>query len=255
MIPGIAIAISLGLNLAMFVPAFLFKTDKLTDISYAVTFILLAVVIFVLGGFSVPSLILLIAILLWAVRLGGYLLIRIYRIGHDKRFDRMRKSFWLFGRFWLLQGITVWVIMLPSIFFLSNAPESLSWASYVGLAIWTIGFVTETIADVQKFKFASDPANKGKWIESGLWRYSRHPNYFGEILLWIGLYIYVVPELNLTKAFVGAIGPIFITLLIVFVSGVRMLEKRATVKWGDNPDYRNYKRRTSILIPWLHRSG
>ena len=248
----IALIIALGLNILMFIPAYLWKTDKLTDISYAVTFALLAIIGLIAGGISTPSVILVIAILIWSIRLGSYLLIRILKMGRDKRFDEMRKSFWRFGGFWVLQGLTVWVVLLPSLLFLVKSPTELSWYTYAGLAIWACGLAIEAVADMQKFKF-NNTKNKGKWIDTGVWKYSRHPNYFGEMALWFGLYIFVFGNLSNTEALIGIVGPLYIALLILFVSGVPLLEKRADKKWGDNPEYIKYKQSTSILIPWFKK--
>ncbi len=163
----------------------------------------------------------------------------------------MRKSFWRFGRFWVLQGLTVWIVMIPNLLFFEKSPTELPWYAYAGLAIWAFGITIETVADIQKFKFINNIKNKGKWIDTGIWKYSRHPNYFGEIALWFGLYIFVFSNLSNTEAFIGIIGPLYIALLILFVSGVPLLEKRADKKWGDNPEYIKYKQSTSILIPWF----
>ena len=237
----------------MFIPAYMWKTDKLTDISYAVTFALLAVIGLIIGGISIPSIILVSAILIWSIRLGGYLLRRIHKIGRDTRFDEMRKSFWRFGRFWILQGFTVWVVLIPSMLFLIKSPTELPWYAYTGLFIWACGLIIEAIADMQKFRFINDIKNKGKWLDIGIWKYSRHPNYFGEITLWFGLYIFVFGNLSTTEAIIGIIGPLYIALLILFVSGVPLLEKRAEKKWGNNFEYRKYKQRTSVLIPWFKK--
>ncbi len=249
-----AFIIALGLNILMFIPAYIWKTDKLTDISYAVTFTLLGIMGLLIGGITIPSTILVTAILLWSIRLGAYLLIRIHKMGRDNRFDEMRKSFWRFGRFWVLQGLTVWVVLLPSMLFLAKSPAKLPWYAYVGLIIWACGLLIEAVADMQKFKFINNPENKGKWIESGIWKYSRHPNYFGEIMLWFGLYVFVFGNLSTVEAFVGLIGPLYIALLIIFVSGVPLLKKGAEKKWGDNPQYRKYKQRTSMIIPWFRKN-
>lgn len=249
----IALFIALGLNVAMFIPAYLWKTDKLTDISYAVTFALLAVIGLVRGGISTPSIILTAAVIAWSVRLGSYLLIRIHKMGRDKRFDEMRKSFWQFGRFWILQGLTVWVVLLPSMLFLAKSPTELPWYAYVGLAIWACGLTIEATADMQKFNFINNPENKEKWIDTGIWKYSRHPNYFGEIALWFGLYIFAFGNLSKTEALIGIVGPLYIALLILFVSGIPLLEKGADKKWGENPEYKKYKESTNILIPYLKK--
>lgn len=244
-----AFLIALGINIVMFIPAYVWKTDKLTDISYAVTFMVVAGMGLLLGGITVPSLLLVGAIFLWALRLGGYLLTRIRKIGKDSRFDEMRSSLFLFGRFWILQGLSVWVIMVPSIFFLAKAPETVPMWSFVGLFVWASGLIIEGMADVQKYRFINNPQNTGKWIDQGLWKYSRHPNYFGEICVWIGLYIFTVGNLASMEMLFGLVSPLYITFLLLFGSGIPILEKSADKKWGKNAEYQKYKKRTSILIP------
>lgn len=255
LILGIVLGISLGINIAMFLLAFLLRTDKFTDISYAVTFMVIIAAGLFWGGISIPPLILAFVVFLWAARLGGYLLIRIAKIGKDSRFDERREHFWRFLAFWLLQGLSVWVILIPSMLFLVGAPESVPVWSFVGLLVFALGLGVEAAADGQKYRFINNLENKGKWIESGLWRYSRHPNYFGEICVWVGIYIFTLGGLiDLSGLFgfpalLGAVSPIYITLLLLFVSGVPILEKKADEKWGDDPAYQKYKHTTSILIP------
>ena len=251
----LTLLVSLAFNLILFIPAYRFKTDQLTDISYAITFIGLAFFGFVTNLFTVPSLILYFMILLWAGRLGVYLFGRIRKIGRDKRFDGMRDKFWLFGRFWLLQGISVWIILLPVSLFFNSPPSVLTVLSLPGFLIWLTGLLTETIADMQKYRFISDPSNRGKWIQDGIWKYSRHPNYLGEILVWIGVYFFTLPGLSFSHAWIGLIGPLFITLLLLFVSGIPMLEKSAELKWGEREDYLEYKRRVGILLPKIRLSA
>lgn len=235
----------------MFVIAYYFKTDKLTDISYALTFVTLAVIGLINSNGNVPSIILTLMICVWAARLGIYLLKRIRKIGKDDRFDGKREKFWSFLGFWLLQGATVWVVMLPSSMFYSNQSVEvsiISIASIFGIGIWLTGLVIETIADYQKYKFINDINNKGKWIDVGLWKYSRHPNYFGEIMLWFGVYLFTLSGLDSVQALVGLIGPLYIATLILFVSGLPLLEKSADKRWGEDQNYQLYKKQTSVLV-------
>lgn len=241
--------IALGINLFIFVPAYLLKTDKLTDISYATTFVVVALYGFMTGGVTIPSLILFVMIFFWAIRLGGYLLTRIRKVGKDARFDGMRENFWRFAGFWLLQGLTVWAVLLPSVMFFEKNIKVFSPFAFLGVVIWLIGILIETFADLQKYRFINNPKNKGRWIESGLWKYSRHPNYFGEILLWIGVYVYTVSGLDLVQSIIGVLSPLYLTLLLIFVSGIPLLERSAEQRWGEDKKYREYKKRTSSLIP------
>lgn len=234
----------------MFIPAYFFATDKLTDISYAVSFVLVALYGLIVGGAALPSIVLSTMIFLWALRLGTYLLIRIHKMGRDKRFDGMRESFSRFFKFWFFQGLTVWVVLVPTLLFMfSEVPASLDGAMLIGIIIWLVGLLVEVVADYQKFAFIQNPQNKGKWIASGLWKYSRHPNYFGEILVWVGVYIFTLSILSGVSAFLALVGPLYIASILLFFSGVPLLEKGADKHWGNDPQYQAYKKRTSLIIP------
>jgi steroid 5-alpha reductase family enzyme len=240
--------ISVLFNLIMFVFAFKFKTDKLTDISYALSFIFLAVLGFCLNDKSLFKLVLLTMVLLWAFRIGFFLFIRINKNKKDKRFDGIRENFFSFLKFWVLQGVSVWVILIPSIlFFISKG--SFSYLMIGGFIVWACGLLIETVSDIQKYNF--NKSNPGKFISIGLWKYSRHPNYFGEILCWVGIYIYVFSSLSVIGKFSSLISPLFISVLLIFVSGIPLLEKYSDKKWGKNKEYVEYKKRTSVLIPWF----
>ena len=244
----LSLLFSVGFNLLMFIPAFIWKTDKLTDLSYSITFFVISVVLFLLFPYSIYSLLITLMVCLWAIRLGSYLFIRIRKTKKDKRFDGMRESFTRFLKFWLLQGLSVWVIMLAVIMFYNSGETILTEISILGLSIWLIGLIIETVADIQKYSFINKEENRGKWINRGLWKYSRHPNYFGEILIWLGIFMFVLPTLSLTNMFIAFMSPLFIFILIRFVSGVPMLEKSAERKWGENSEYKKYKEQTNLLI-------
>jgi steroid 5-alpha reductase family enzyme len=247
--------ISFAIQLVLFVPAFLFKTDKLTDLSYSLSFIILSLIAFFQNSYSLSKLILLLFICLWGIRLGGYLLVRIHQMKRDKRFDAIRNNVFKFGGFWLLQGITVFLVSINSLIFFNISNPSFNLVSIIGILIWMVGFSIEVIADKQKNTFKNNTQNKDQWIESGLWRYSRHPNYFGEIFLWIGIYIFTLSSLTLIQSLIGLISPLFIACLIIFVSGLPKLEKMAEARWGEDPNYSDYKIRTSILVPWPNRGS
>lgn len=244
----VALVVSLGINLSMFLIAFWRKSDKLTDISYAATFATIAIWAFVTSNQTWYHALLLLMVLVWAVRLGGFLLYRVIKKGKDTRFDGMRESFTKFGKFWLAQAITVWVMMIPSVFAF-NAEPSRNWLAITGVIIWAIGLVCETVADLQKLAFNNNPANKNKWIDTGIWHYSRHPNYFGEILVWVGVYLFTLASLPLLPAIIGLVSPAFIIILLLFISGIPILEKSADERWGKDPRYQDYKQRTSVLMP------
>jgi steroid 5-alpha reductase family enzyme len=245
----LSFVISLAVNAVFFAIAAIRRTDVVTDLSYSLSFALLAIALPSLGAREPVQLVAALLVLIWAVRLGGYLLTRILRIKVDHRFDEMRDKPLRFARFWLLQAISVAVIMLPVSYLLGRdgAPGFGLWAA-AGTAVWVVGLVIEALADAQKSAFKGKDENRERFITSGLWKYSRHPNYFGEMLVWWGLFLFAVPFLD-GAAFAVVIGPVFITLLLLFVSGIPLLERSADAKYGDEPAYREYKRRTSILVP------
>jgi steroid 5-alpha reductase family enzyme len=245
----LSFAISLAVNAAFFAIAATRKTDVVTDLSYSLSFAVLAIVLPFAGARETVQLTASLLVLVWAVRLGGYLFRRILRTKVDHRFDEMRDKPLRFARFWLLQAITVAVVMLPVSYLLGrdDAPGVGPW-TIAGVALWLTGLLIEAVADAQKSSFRARDENRARFIASGLWRYSRHPNYFGEMLVWWGLFVLAVPFLE-GAAFAVVIGPVFITLLLLFVSGIPPLERSAEAKYGDDPAYRDYKRRTSILVP------
>lgn len=242
------LAISMLFNVSLFVVAFIKQSDKLTDISYALTFLIITISSYFLNQKNIYSTILLVMMILWAARLGGFLLYRVIKVGKDSRFDSMRSSFLKFGQFWLLQGISVWILTVPIVFAMTSDIQNFNYFAVFGLIIYAIGLSIETLADFQKQKFHNDLANKGKWISDGLWKYSRHPNYLGEILVWVGVYLYALPSLNVGLSLIASISPIFISVLLLFVSGIPLLEKSADKKWGNDKKYQDYRRKTSILL-------
>ncbi|HUV42868.1 MAG TPA: DUF1295 domain-containing protein [Patescibacteria group bacterium] len=246
----LALLVSLGINLIFFVLASSFKTDKFTDFTYGLTFIILAF-LFLLKNqtFYFYQILLTVMVIFWGIRLISYLLIRILKIKKDSRFDNIREKPLQFLKFWLFQGLVVWAIMLPSIYLLSiTEHKTINFIMILGVAIWALGLIIETISDWQKFSFKNKPKNKNLWIQTGLWKYSRHPNYFGEMLCWWGIFIFVLPFIR-GMSWLTIIGPFFITFILLFVSGIPPLEKRYDKKFADNKKYQNYKKKTSILIP------
>jgi len=246
--------ICLGINAFGFVLALAGRTDRYTDISYALTFMAVALAALAAGPSpSGYSYILAVMVVVWGLRLGVYLLARILRIGRDDRFDERREHPGRLARFWGLQALSVWIISLPFVLALAaTVPERLPARAWAGVALWALGLGVETISDWQKYRFRNRKENRGAFIRSGLWRYSRHPNYFGEILVWWGLWLAALPRLR-GWGHLGVMGPVFITLLLLFVSGIPLLEKKAREKYGDDPAWQEYVRSTSILIPWFPR--
>jgi len=245
---GILLVVALVINLAMFAVAYKFQTDKLTDISYAVTFVALVLYSLFTHQLSVAKVVGVVMVCIWAVRLGSFLLYRIRKTGKDSRFDDIRGDFKKFLQFWMLQGVSVWVILVPVLLLITSDQTIFSIVSLAGLLIWMFGLCVEAIADLQKYHFTSDPANTDKWIDEGIWKLSRHPNYFGEICVWVGIYLLAVSSLSNWQVVVAIVSPLFITSLLLFVSGIPKLEQSADERWGKSKDYQAYKRRTSLLV-------
>ncbi len=250
-----SLALSLAINGSMFLVAYHLKSDKLTDASYAVSFIALAAFIYSQSSGQALHILELALVCLWALRIGGFLLYRVIKNGKDQRFDGIRENFWKFGQFWLGQGFTAWLLLLPAALAAQHQQAGLHTLTLVGLVVWAIGFLLETTADLQKYRFSQQPKNKNTWIDSGVWRYSRHPNYFGEILVWIGLYLCALQALTTSGKIVSVLSPLFIMALLLFVSGIPILEKSADKRWGSDPKYKQYKKRTSVLIPLPKRGA
>jgi steroid 5-alpha reductase family enzyme len=247
-----------AIQVAFFAAAYVLKTDKFTDFAYGTTFIAVALYVLLkthpVAEIPPTKIILLIITTLWGLRLAIYLFIRIIKTKKDGRFDQIRNSFLKFGGFWLLQAVTIWVISLPTIVLMSthNTTTDLTAGALAGLIVWATGFTIEAISDHQKFSFLNKPENKGKFLKHGLWTYSRHPNYFGEILCWTGVFIYATSLLGPGYLYIIA-SPVYIAILLIFVSGIPPAEQRMDQKFGDDPDYQSYKHNTNILVPWFKR--
>lgn len=245
----LSLGIALAVNGAFFVVAAALRTDVVTDLSYSLTFALLAVALLFTGARRPVQLIASFLVVAWALRLGAYLFRRILRMKVDHRFDGIRDVPLRFAKFWLLQALTVAIVLLPVSYLLdrSDPPGIGAWA-VVGALVSLVGLAIEAVADQQKSTFKADEANRGRFIATGLWRYSRHPNYFGELLVWWGVFVYAVPALH-GAAFAVVAGPLFITVLLLFVTGIPPLERGANERYGDDPAYAAYKRGTSVLVP------
>ncbi len=239
------------LQVVFFTYAALNKTDKVTDLSYGLTFVFGVIFAQSISNseLSLIKLILVVLISFWGIRLSGYLFIRVIKMGRDKRFDGIRESFVKLGAFWLIQAISVFIILLPALYLiLSTGAVGLSSLTIVGLTISSLGILIEAIADQQKFIFKNNPDNDGKWIDTGIWKYSRHPNYLGEIMMWVGVFIYVLPLIT-GLGWLTIISPLQIILLLLFFSGIPTLERKYKERYKGNVEYENYVERTGILIP------
>lgn len=239
-----------AINWAVFVPSFAARTEHYYDLTGSLTYLATTLLALLIGGpADGRSWLLTVLITVWALRLGTYLFRRVRQTGKDGRFDRIKQSPTRFLMAWTLQGL--WVIFTAAAAHAAIASDTRRdlgvWAA-VGLAVWLAGFAIEVVADNQKSAFRTDPANDGRFITSGLWAWSRHPNYFGEILLWVGVAIIAVPVLRGWQL-VTLISPVFVFLLLTRISGLPMLERRADKRWGGQDDYEAYKAATPVLFP------
>jgi len=246
---GLVVALAFLIQWIVFVPSFLQRTEKFYDLTGSVTYLTVTALAVILSPVrDARSILLWIMVSVWAVRLGSFLFTRIRRDGKDGRFDELKQSFLRFLLTWTLQGL--WVSLTAAAALVAITTEnhqSLGIVEAIGILIWLAGFGIEIMADDQKRRWRANKRNKGKFIDTGLWAWSRHPNYFGEIMLWVGVLIIAAPVL-VGWQWVVLISPIFVTLLITRVSGVNMLETRADEKWGGQPKYEAYKAKTPVLV-------
>lgn len=231
-----------------FVPAYLRRTERFYDLVGSLTY--LAVTTFaIVSTYSGDkrSIVLGVLVGVWAVRLGSFLFRRIRSEGSDGRFDEIRTSASRFLVAWTLQGLWVFLTLCAALAAITTTtPSDLGLLDAIGLSIWVFGFALEVIADRQKSRFRR--YNPGRYIDTGLWAWSRHPNYFGEIVLWTGIAVMASSTLHGWQ-WVTLVSPLFVTVLLTRVSGIPQLEKRADDRWGDEKRYQAYKERTPVLIP------
>ena len=243
--------VSLGINLLMFLVAYKYQTDKLTDASYSITFITLSTWIFFhFSEKSIVDTIIYMLICLWALRLGIYLFKRIQFTGRDKRFDKIRSSFKSFLGFWIVQGISVFIIILSQFISSQHHDKTLNLLIITGVIIALAGFIVETIADNQKFNFKLNHPNK--FISTGLWKKIRHPNYLGEIMFWIGIFILCSANSNISHIIIASISPLWISFLLIKFSGIPPLEEKWKSKYKDNLAFQKYYQNSKRLIPNIY---
>ena len=235
----------------VFIPSYIFETEHYFDLTGSLTYVsvtLLAILFTV--DISLRDILLALFVWIWAFRLGSFLFIRVKKAGSDGRFDLMKKDFWWFLMTWTIQGLWVFLTLAMALAAItSKSKMAIDIFAVVGTLIWIFGFSIEVVADQQKTNFKDDPDNKDKFISVGLWSWSRHPNYFGEMVLWIGIAVIAFPVL-IGWQLVALISPIFVIFLLTRISGITMLESRGYKKWKDDPAYIDYLERTSILVPF-----
>jgi len=203
-------------------------------------------VLYITDTRNISDYIIVTCIVLWAIRLGSFLFMRIHKAGEDRRFRDIKPNFTRFFMTWTLQGMWVSMCLLCVITAISSGIITNS-IFYIGLVIFIAGFAIEVVADNQKTVFRKNIANKDKFISTGLWAYSRHPNYFGEILLWFGIAIMSFSSLNGLQ-YLTLISPIFVYILLVYISGIRILENNGYKKWGHLESYKEYLQNTPRLF-------
>ncbi len=232
-----------------FIPAYIRQTEKFYDLAGSITYLTVIWIAALLNPVVDARTWLLLGIVsIWAVRLGTFLFRRVRAAGEDRRFRDIKPSFARFLLAWTLQGLWVSFTIAAALAAITSATRlDIGIFALVGFLVWLVGFGIEVIADRQKSMFRADPENADKFINVGLWSWSRHPNYFGEILLWIGVVIIAIPVLSGWQL-LTLISPVFVTILLTRISGVPMLEARADEKWGGQAEYDDYKARTSLLI-------
>ncbi|MFW6199729.1 MAG: DUF1295 domain-containing protein, partial [Gemmatimonadota bacterium] len=247
---ALCVVVAFLVQWAAFVPAFLLQTEKFYDLTGSLTYLTVTGLALTLG--PVPdagALLLGMMVAIWATRLGTFLFRRALREGGDRRFDEIKPSFVRFLNTWTLQGLWVTITAAAALAAITSLeqPDLGPWA-VLGVLVWGFGFLFEVVADHQKAEFRADPANEGEFIRSGLWSLSRHPNYFGEIVLWAGVALTAFPALQGWQH-ATLLSPLFVYLLLTRVSGIPMLEEKADERWSGREDYERYKEETPVLVP------
>ena len=247
-----AVIIAFLIQWILFFPAYFFQTEKFYDIVGSFTYITVVIYTFssfnLLNGFSIGNLIISFLIIIWALRLGSFLFLRIHKQGEDKRFKFIKPSATRFFMTWTLQGMWVSLCSLSALTAMSS-PSGIvvNGFFFIGIFIFISGLLIEIIADHQKTQFRNKHENKGNFISSGLWAYSRHPNYVGEIVLWTGISVMSFSSLS-GDQYIALISPIFTYILIVYISGVRILEASGKKRWGHLKSYQEYLKNTPSLL-------
>lgn len=237
------------LNLIGFVISNAKQTEHYYDLTGSLTYLsTTALAVLAAGRIGGRAVILGCFVALWALRLGSFLFLRVRAAGKDGRFDQIKRDWLRFLMMWMVQALWVLVTVGAALAAITSGDETrIGWLEIVGAIVWLVGFAIEVVADNQKSVFKKDAANQGRYITTGLWAWSRHPNYFGEIVLWLGIAIIAFRGLSGWQ-YVTLISPVFVFVLLTRVSGLPMLERRADKRWGDEAGYQAYKARTPALM-------
>ena len=249
------ISMAVLIQFLIFVPSFLFQTEKFYDLTGSLTYIsVTSIAYFSLDNPTTIDTILYLYVIVWAGRLGIFLFRRINKDGKDERFDKAKKKFFWFLQYWM--GQAAWVVFTAGasiLAILSPVETELGVIALIGIFLWWSGFLIEVIADYQKRKFRETSDPKTEFISNGLWARSRHPNYFGEITLWIGMAVLSLSSLSGIEYVTAIVSPIFVYLLLIKAEGVPMLERIAEERYGDLPEYQQYKENTPVLMMKLFK--
>ena len=248
----IGVVVAFSIQWIAFVPAMLKRTEMFFDLVGSITYLSVTLLSLALvPEADMRSYLLAAMVCIWAGRLGSFLFTRIHKAGSDQRFDKLKNSFVQFIGAWTLQGLWVTFTLAAALAGITSAKrEPIGALALFGALIWLSGFLLEAIADYQKSAFKKDPGNRDRFIQSGLWSISRHPNYLGEIILWVGVSIVAIPVLQGWQ-WAMLSSPFIIALLLIRVSGIPLLEKKADERWGGQSDYESYKKNTAVLVPKL----
>ncbi|MFL3011445.1 MAG: DUF1295 domain-containing protein [Acidimicrobiales bacterium] len=233
-----------------FIPSWFLHSERFFDLVGSATYLTVAVVsLLAIPKIDTRSILLGLMICLWGLRLGTFLFARVQAVGHDARFNLIKHKFAWFLMTWTVQGLWVLITSSAALAAITSSKRSdFGIIGIIGIILWLTGFVIEIVADEQKRKFKLDPSKQNSFITDGLWSWSQHPNYFGEIVLWIGVSLVALPGLSSWQYFT-LISPVFVFILLTRISGLPMLNSAARKRWGDDPEFLAYKKSTPVLIP------
>lgn len=239
-----------AIQIIVFIPSFIFRTEHYYDLTGGITYISTVVIALILKnsyqGIDLISLLLGSMVIIWATRLSSFLFLRVKKSGEDVRFKKIKHSFSWFLMTFMLQGMWVFMCIFPALIVISSFNSEINNYAIVGTVVWLFGFLFEIVADNQKSNF--NKINKGKFISTGLWSMTRHPNYFGEFILWLGITIASLGYID-NYRYILLLTPIFVYLLLTRVSGVNLLEEIGEKRWGDSKEYQKYKEKTPLFFP------
>ena len=245
---GACVLFAYVVNWLIFIPSFAAHTEHFFDLTGSLTYLSVIGLALFFGPADPRALLIGVLVIIWAARLGSFLFGRVRAAGADSRFNKMKYSFWWFLMTWTLQGLWVSLTLAAGLVAMTTATAvPLDWAAALGALVWIAGFSIEVIADRQKTAFRANPINDGQFIRTGLWSWSRHPNYLGEIVLWTGIAIIAIPVMQGWQ-YAALISPVFVYVLLNYVSGVALLERQGKKRWGNDPAYQEYLANTPVLF-------